>query len=86
MSFNRLNEDNLTNAEKGMVRMKSLTNYVMGGVLIACGFVVFFPPKSIAPFIERYDDLAIKMLGVICFIYGAFRVFRGYMKNYFRGR
>ena len=85
MSFNRLNEDNLTNAEKGMVRMKTITNYVMGTLIIACGFMVFFPPKAIAAKLALYDDVAIKMLGVICFIYGGFRIFRGYMKNYFRG-
>jgi uncharacterized membrane protein HdeD (DUF308 family) len=84
MSFNRFNDKELSKPEKAMVRMKSITNYVMGILLIGCGLMVFFPPASITKFIERYDDLAIQMLGGICIIYGAFRVYRGYMKNYFR--
>lgn len=85
MPFQRFNDEELSKPEKAMVRMKSLTNYVMGVLLIGCGLIVFFPPASIVKFIEMYDDLAIKMLGIICIIYGAFRVYRGYMKNYFRG-
>jgi hypothetical protein len=84
MPFNRFNDEELSKPEKAMVRMRSLTNYVMGFLLLGCGFAVFFPPKQIAEFIAKYDDLAIKMLGCICIIYGAFRVYRGYMKNYFR--
>jgi hypothetical protein len=84
MSFQRFNEDELSKPEKAMVRMKSITNYVMGLLLIGCGLIVFFPPASIVKYIERYDDLAIQMLAVICIIYGLFRVYRGYKKNYFR--
>jgi uncharacterized membrane protein HdeD (DUF308 family) len=84
MAFKRLNEEELTKPEKAMVLAKSITNYVMGILLIGCGLVVFFPPVSMVKIIERYDDLAIKMLGCICIIYGLFRVYRGYMKNYFR--
>jgi hypothetical protein len=84
MPVQRFNDEELSKPEKAMVRMRSITNYVMGSILIGCGLMVFFPPASIVKFIERYDDLAIKMLGIICIIYGAFRVYRGYMKNYFR--
>jgi uncharacterized membrane protein HdeD (DUF308 family) len=84
MSFNRFNDKELSKPERAMVRMKSLTNYVMGVLLIGCGLAVFFPPASIVGFIAKYDELAIKMLGGVCIIYGIFRVYRGYMKNYFR--
>jgi uncharacterized membrane protein HdeD (DUF308 family) len=84
MAFNRFNDEELSKPEKAMVRMKSLTNYVMGSILIGCGLMIFFPPAAVVGIIARYDDLAIKMMGVLCIIYGAFRVYRGYMKNYFR--
>ena len=84
MPFQKFNEEELSKPEKAMVRMRSITNYVMGLLLIACGFMVFFPPKVIASKIAMYDDVAIKLLGIICIIYGLFRVFRGYKKNYFR--
>lgn len=84
MPSQRFNDSELTKPQKSMVLMKSITNYVMGLLLIGCGLVVFFPPVSMVKIIERYDDVAIKMFGIICIIYGAFRVYRGYMKNYFR--
>ena len=84
MPYQRYNDEELSKPEKAMVRMRSITNYVMGLLLIACGFMVFFPPKVIAAKIAMYDDVAIKLLGTICIIYGLFRVYRGYKKNYFR--
>lgn len=84
MPSQRFNDSELTKPQKSMVLMKSITNYVMGLLLIGCGLVVFFPPASMVKIIERYDDVTIKMFGIICIIYGAFRVYRGYMKNYFR--
>jgi hypothetical protein len=84
MSYQKIEEENLTRAEKGMVRMRSLTNYVMGLLLIGAGFLIFFPTPVVKNFTDKYDELAIKMLAVICFIYGFFRMYRGYKKNYFR--
>jgi uncharacterized membrane protein HdeD (DUF308 family) len=84
MSYERIKEEELTRAEKGMVKMRSITNYVMGIVLIACGFMIFFPPIVVQKFIEKYDATAITLLGILCFIYGIFRIYRGYKKNYFR--
>ena len=84
MSLERFNNDALTKQEKVMVRMRSLTNYVMGLLLTACGIMIFFPPKIIADKIALYDEVAIKLLGTICIIYGLFRIYRGYKKNYFR--
>ena len=67
-----------------MVTMRSITNYVMGIVLIGAGFFFFFPMKGTAEFRSRYDPFLLQMMGVLCWIYGLFRVYRGYKKNYFR--
>jgi hypothetical protein len=77
-------EEKLSNREKGIVRMRSITNYVMGTMIIGAGFVFLFPPATLQPRINLYDPTMIKIMAVVCFIYGAFRIYRGYSKNYFR--
>jgi hypothetical protein len=32
----------------------------------------------------RFEDPAMKAFGGVCIIYGLFRMYRGYKKNYFR--
>ena len=77
-------EEKLSTREKGMVRMKSITNYIMGILLIGAGFFFLFPNNKTAPYIEQYDSTMIKVFAIVCFVYGAFRIYRGYSKNYFR--
>ena len=76
--------EQMSNRDKGLVRMKSITNYVMGLFLIAAGFVFLFPTQKTAPFLNKYDSSMINLFAVVCFIYGLFRIYRGYKKNYFR--
>ncbi len=85
MAYQPINDEDLSRSEKGMVRMRSITNYVMGVTLIVAGFIFLFPPAVIAPRIALYEETTIKLFAGLCFIYGAFRIYRGYKKNYFRG-
>ncbi len=84
MSLEEFEREKLSTREKNLVQMRSLTNYVMGVFLIGAGFVFLIPVKATKPYIDQYDPLSIQILAIICFIYGAFRVYRGYKKNYFR--
>ena len=84
MALEEFENEPLNEREKGIVRMRSLTNYVMGVFLIGVGFFFMFPLKSTQKYIDQYDPLIIKIFATICFIYGAFRSYRGYKKNYFR--
>jgi hypothetical protein len=84
MSYKKFDDEELTRAEKGMVQMRSITNYVMGIALVFVSFCIFFPNKFVASKLALYDETSIKLLGVVCAIYGIFRIYRGYMKNYFR--
>ena len=65
--------------------MKSMMDYGMGIIFIAAGLFFFFRDKFKLSFNERFppDDID-KILGVIIVIYGAWRLYRGYKKNYFR--
>ena len=64
--------------------MRSISNYVMGVLILAAGCFFMFPIDATRPYLENYDDLAIKIFAVICWVYGLFRIYRGYKKNYFR--
>jgi hypothetical protein len=84
MALEEFEHEPLSEREKAMVRMRSITNYVMGIFMIAVGLFFLFPFKATKPYIAQYDPLLIRIFAVICFIYGAFRIYRGYKKNYFR--
>ena len=74
----------LTDREKALVRVRSISNYVMGILLIGAGCFFMFPVTATKPYLENYDAMVIKIFAVICWIYGIFRIYRGYKKNYFR--
>lgn len=76
--------EELSNREKGLVRMRSITNYVMGVLLIGAGCFFLIPMPGTARYIDQYDPTMIKIFGIISIIYGIFRIYRGYKKNYFR--
>ena len=84
MSLQEFEKEPMSEREKNLVRMRSFTNYVMGILILAAGILFLFPPEVLAIRLEDKDPVLIKILGVICIIYGLFRIYRGYKKNYFR--
>ena len=84
MALEEFEKEQLSERDKGIVRMRSITNYGMGIFLIVAGFFFMFPLKLTQGFINQYDPILIKFFAVICWVYGAFRIYRGYQKNYFR--
>ena len=83
MALEEFEKEHLSEREKGFIRMRSIMNYGMGAFIIVVGFFFMFPIKSTRPFINQYEPFVIKLFAVICWIYGAFRIYRGYSKNYF---
>ena len=65
--------------------MRSLLDYGIGIVIVLAGFFLFFRHQFDLDFNERFppNDWD-KILGVVFIAYGAWRVYRGYKKNYFR--
>ncbi len=86
MALEEFDREEFSERDKGLIRMRSVTNYVMGIFLVCAGLVFLFPTEKTAPFINKYDSSMIKLFAIICFIYGFFRIYRGYKKNYFRER
>ena len=70
---------------KRMSFMKSLLDYAMGFILIIAGVFFLFRNRFSTEINERYPPGNIdKWFGVMCMIYGSWRVYRGYKKKYFR--
>ena len=68
----------ISEREKGFIRMNRITNYGMGVFIFIFGFVLMFPNRMTAPYLELYDTLLIRFFAVICWLYGGFRIYRGY--------
>ncbi len=67
--------------------MKSLLDYGMGLIILLMGLFFLFRSKlGNMPLNERLGkpDSLEKVFGVFCILYGAWRIYRGYRKNYFK--
>ena len=64
--------------------MRSLMDYAMGIVIVCLGILLFFHDKFKIEINERLSPNVVKVLGVIFALYGAWRIYRGYKKNYFQ--
>lgn len=84
MALEEFEKEQLSIRDKGLVRMRTITNYGMGVFMILVGFFFMFPFKLTRGYINQYDPVLIKLFAVVCWMYGAFRIYRGYKKNYFR--
>ena len=84
MALEEFEREQLSERDKGIIRMRSITNYGMGVFMIFAGCFFMFPIKLTANYLNQYDPVLIKVFAAICWLYGAFRIYRGYKKNYFR--
>ena len=70
-----------------VAQMKSLMDYGMGLLIFLLGlFFLFRGQLGDFPLNERLGkpDLLEKIFGGLCVLYGSWRIYRGYKKNYFR--
>ena len=64
---------------------RSLMDYAMGLVFMFIGVFFLFRNKFHIAFLEDYPPNELdKIFGVMCILYGLWRMYRGYKKNYFR--
>ena len=86
MALEEFEKEQLSDRDKGYIRMRSIMDYGMGILWMGMGvFIIFI--KNFSPDLAlTYDSTAIKVFGVVCIIYGAFRIYRGFKKNYLRDR
>jgi hypothetical protein len=74
----------LSSREKQYVRMKSIMDYGMGGLWLGMGSYLLFFAKYYGGFNLNLNDPVVKGFGAVCILYGVFRLYRGYKKNYFK--
>ncbi len=75
--------DNTEGREKRYMTMRSIKDYGMGILYIAVGLFIIFTEKMGFEMIAL-DKLFRYMFGGICLLYGGFRIYRGYRKDYFK--
>jgi uncharacterized membrane protein len=71
-------EDFEEQQRKRTTRIRSFMDFIMGGLLLVAGILLLIYK------VGNLDDINRKGLGILFALYGAWRIYRGYKKNYFR--
>lgn len=77
-------EDYEKKRRKQVATMRSLLDYAMGVLFVLLGALFFFHEKFKITITERLSPDVVRVLGVIFALYGVWRIYRGYKKNYFQ--
>ncbi len=77
-------EDYENKKRKQVAGMKSIMDYGMGGLIVLLGIFFFFHEKLNLPFGDFPTSVFDKIFGIMCIVYGSWRIYRGYKKNYFK--
>lgn len=68
---------------KRFIMMRSITDFGMGAIYIAIGAIILFA-KQLSFNNDFAMSIPAKLFAVLAIIYGSFRIYRGFRKNYFR--
>jgi uncharacterized membrane protein len=71
-------EDFEEQQRKRTARIRSFMDFTMGGLLLVAGILLLIYE------VGNLDDINRKGLGILFALYGGWRIYRGYKKNYFR--
>ena len=77
-------EDYEKKKRKQVSLMKSLMDYGMGILIVLAGLFLVFHDKLHIFFNNQPSTDMDKIFGGLCILYGCWRIYRGYKKNYFR--
>ena len=77
-------EDYEKRKRKQVSSMRSIMDYGMGTLFFIIGIVLVFEKQLNIRFGSNVDPVLQKLFGGMCLLYGAWRIYRGYKKNYFR--
>ncbi|HEX7847602.1 MAG TPA: hypothetical protein VF476_17500 [Chitinophagaceae bacterium] len=71
--------------KKDVSIMRTIRDYGIGVVVLFFGAFMLLRDQFNLAINERFKpDIWDKVLGVMCLLYGAWRIYRGYKKNYFK--
>ena len=74
-------DQDLDNRAKGYRLRRSIMDYGMGTIILCLGIFFLIAPRLGVQF--GIDNTFRFLFGGLCIIYGLFRIYRGYKKNYF---
>jgi len=86
MALEEFEREEPSERDKSYLRMRSIMDYGMGVLWMAMGVFMIFVKKFNTELAEKYDEGTFKIFGAVCIIYGLFRIYRGYKKQYFKER
>jgi len=86
MALEEFERHEMSDRDKGFIRMRSMMDYGMGILWLGMGVFLVFIEKFNTGLEARFGDLSMKIFGGVCILYGLFRIYRGYKKNYIRER
>ena len=69
--------------QKQLSQMRTITNYGMG-VVFVCAGIFFFVYDRLGINLGRKAGGLDIIIGILFVAYGAWRIYRGYKKNYFK--
>lgn len=67
--------------KKNYSQMRSIVDYSMGLVIFGFGIYFMFAPGKGAQF--DIEPVLMYFFAGLCIVYGAWRIYRGYKKNYY---
>ncbi|MES1217886.1 MAG: hypothetical protein ABUT20_20440 [Bacteroidota bacterium] len=69
---------------KQVSQMRSVMDYGMGVLMLVAGVFFLFHKELNVSFGNDSSTLMDKFFGGLCLLYGCWRIYRGYKKNYFK--
>ena len=78
-------EDEPDKKTKRYMLMRSITDFGMGFIYIGVGILIFFA-KEFHLYNNFTESTPAKIFAVLVIIYGAWRIYRGIKKDYFKER
>jgi len=67
--------------QKNYTTMRTVYNITVGILIIGIGLLMFFNDKVGLNLFEQFDKTMIYAFGVLCVLYGCFRLYRGIKKE-----
>jgi hypothetical protein len=78
-----MQEDFLKEQRKKAAQMRSVMDFTMGGLLVIFGIYFLVYNKIGINFFNRRPSPIDYFLGALFVLYGIWRIYRGYKKNYY---
>ena len=69
---------------KRTIRIRSTVDYVMGFILLSVGVYFLIYERMGWTLMNRAPSSVDQLIGGLFVLYGAWRIYRGYKKNYFK--